>query len=118
MSEIDRLVAAKLRACGIVPSEPAGDAEFLRRVSLDLTGTLPTAAEVEAFLADRAPDKRARKIDELLDRPAYAVWWATKLCDYTGNSGQYREARFGPVYARQWYDWVYRRVRQNVGYDE
>jgi hypothetical protein len=117
-TKIDQLVTAKLRDCGIVPSEPAGDAEFLRRVSLDLTGTLPTGAEVEAFLADRAADKRARKIDELLDRPAYAVWWATKLCDYAGNSGRYREARFGPVYARQWYDWVYRRVRENVGYDE
>jgi hypothetical protein len=117
-TKIDQLVQDKLRECGIVPSEPATDAEFLRRVSLDLTGTLPTSTEIEAFLADRAADKRTRKIDELLARPAYAIWWATRLCDYTGNSGQYREARFAPEYARQWYTWIHRRVKENVGYDK
>jgi hypothetical protein len=117
-TQVDRLVGAKLRRCGIVPSDLATDAEFLRRVSLDLTGTLPTSAEVEGFLADRSADKRTRKIDELLARPAHAIWWATRLCDYTGNSGLYRERRFGPDYARQWYEWVHRRVKENVGYDQ
>jgi hypothetical protein len=117
-TKIDQLVGAKLRQCGIVPSELATDAEFLRRVSLDLTGTLPTSAEVEAFLADPSADKRTRKIDELLARPAYAIWWATRLCDYTGNSGRYREPRFGQDYARQWYEWMHRRVKENVGYDK
>jgi hypothetical protein len=117
-TKIDQLVGAKLRQCGIVPSELVGDAEFLRRVSLDLTGTLPTAAEIEAFLADGSADKRTRKIDELLSRPAYAMWWATRLCDYTGNSGLYREPRFGQDYFRQWYEWVHRRVQENVGYDK
>ena len=76
---IDQFVVGKLRRLGIVPSELCNDAEFLRRVSLDITGTLPTAQEVEAFLTDASPDKRSRKIDELLERPTYAAWWATWL---------------------------------------
>jgi hypothetical protein len=74
-NRIDELVAAKLRKLGIVPAGLCSDAEFLRRVSLDSTGTLPTPEEVLAFLADQSPDKRDRKIDELLRRPAHAVWW-------------------------------------------
>jgi hypothetical protein len=117
-TKIDELVVAKLRQCGIVPSELSGDAELLRRVSLDLTGTLPTSTEVEAFLADTAADKRARKIDELLSRPAYSIWWATRLCDYTGNSGRYRYNLFAAEVAVQWYEWIERRVKENVPYDQ
>ena len=77
-----------------------------------MTGTLPTPEEVEAFLADPSPDKRARKIDELLGRPTYAAWWTTKLCDITGNSAA---ALPGPgadpsEMARHWYEWIDRRV--------
>jgi len=115
-TRIDELVTAELRTLGIVPSEICDDATFLRRASLDACGTLPTTAEVEAFLADRAPDKRTRKIDELLARPAYAAWWANKLCDFTGNSPQ-RQSELGPKLAIQWYHWVHDRVRDNVPYD-
>jgi hypothetical protein len=68
---IDRAVAvgekdyAKLSAA-------ASDAEFLRRITLDLTGTIPTAADARAFLKDTSPDKRARLIDRLLASPEYA----------------------------------------------
>jgi hypothetical protein len=116
---IDALVVAKLRKLGIVPSEVCSDGEFLRRVSLDLTGTLPTPAEVEQFRADPSSDKRARKIDELLERPTYAARWTTKLCDITGNSPRHFADQAPPEeYARHWYAWVARRVRENVPYDE
>src|SRR5207253_8163802 len=75
---IDELIVQKLRKLGIVPAELCSDAEFLRRVSLDLAGTLPTPREVWNFLADGSPGKRDRKIDELLERPAYVAWWTTK----------------------------------------
>jgi hypothetical protein len=121
-TKIDELVVQKLKKLGMVPSDLAGDAEFLRRVSLDLAGTLPTAAEVEAFLADESPGKRAAKIDQLLETPAYAAWWTTRLCDYTGNNDQKLNQnqlggnRGGPT--QQWYDWVYQRVEKNVPYDQ
>jgi hypothetical protein len=66
---MDEHVLAKLRRLNIPPSPLADDATFLRRVSLDIAGELPVPAEVRAFLADTRPDRRARKIEELLSRP-------------------------------------------------
>jgi hypothetical protein len=119
-TKVDQLVIQKLRKIGIVQSELCTDAEFLRRVSLDVTGTLPTPAEVRAFLADSNPDKRSRKIDELLERPGYVAWWTTKLCDFTGNSDD-KLNNVTPVQgeaSKQWYAWIEKRVRDNTPYDK
>ncbi len=75
---IDRLVGDKLAKMGLPPSPLADDATFLRRVYLDVLGTLPKADEARRFLDDPAPDKRDRLIRELLDRPEYASYWAMK----------------------------------------
>ena len=118
-TKIDEHVVAKLRKLGIVPSEVCTDAEFLRRVSLDLTGTLPTPAEVEAFAADASPGKRAAKVEELLARPSYAAWWTTKLCDITGDSARNLQLQgLNEPVARDWYDWIYKRVEENTPYDQ
>ena len=124
--KIDELVQNKLRKVGIVPSEICTDAEFLRRVSLDLTGTLPTPDAVTRFLADPSAGKRSAKIEELLKTPAYAAWWATKFCDYTGNNprlinlggGGNNKQRLNGEVSRQWYDWLYHRVATNQPYDK
>ncbi|MEO6809243.1 MAG: DUF1549 and DUF1553 domain-containing protein, partial [Isosphaeraceae bacterium] len=118
-TKIDELVVAKLRKLGIVPSELCTDEEFLRRVSLDLTGTLPTPKEVETFLADPSSNKRAAKVDELLERPTYAAWWATQLCDITGDSRRNFQGQVASEeMARHWYEWIERRVKENTPYDE
>ena len=120
-TRIDELVVAKLRTLGEVPADLCSDTEFLRRASLDITGTLPLPEEIEAFLADTAEDKRARKVDELLERPGYAAWWATKFCDWTGaNVRQMQnqavdDERFA---AEAWYEWIRSRLERNVPYDE
>lgn len=118
-TKIDAFITAKLCKLGIVPSDLCSDGEFLRRASLDMTGTLPTPQEVEAFRTDTAPDKRAKKIDELLSRPTYVARWTTRLCEITGNSPRHFDGT-GPMdeYARQWYEWIARRVRENVPYDQ
>ncbi len=119
-TEIDRLVVQKLQKMGVVPSDVASDTEFLRRVRLDMTGTLPSASEVRAFLADPSPDKRSRKIDELLESPAYAAWWTTRLCDITGNSDDQLNnvTPIRQAASQNWYDWIYKRVADNTPYDE
>ncbi len=118
-TKIDELVVAKLRKLGVIPSELCTDEEFLRRVSLDLTGTLPLAEEVEQFVNDPDPNKRARKIEELLDSTGYAAWWTTKLCDFTGNN-ETELVNVLPMRgaaSQAWYDWIYQRVKDNVPYD-
>jgi hypothetical protein len=119
-TKIDELVVQKLRKLGEVPAELSTDAEFLRRVTLDITGTLPTAAEVEQFLADDSQTKRADKIEQLLKTPAYAAWWTTRFCDWIGNNDT-KFNNFGTLRngaAQQSYDWIYKRVAENVPYDE
>jgi len=119
-TKVDELVVGKLRKLGIVPSEVCTDEEFLRRAQLDTCGTLPTPEEILAFIGDTSADKRRKKIDELLARPEYALWWATKLCDITGLNApaQLGSTNFGPLVGAQWYDWIERRVRDNRGYHE
>src|SRR5438093_1724093 len=69
---IDQLIAKKMNAAGVTPARAASDAEFLRRVSLDLTGRIPDVDRAEAFLNEAGANKRADMIDELLASPAYA----------------------------------------------
>ena len=78
---IDTHVHAKLRELQFTPSGLCSDSEFLRRVHLDLTGMLPTAAEAGIFLDDETSGKRARLIDTLLARPEHAVFWAQRWGD-------------------------------------
>ncbi|MEQ9409528.1 MAG: DUF1549 domain-containing protein [Fuerstiella sp.] len=117
-TQIDRLVVQKLRLLGIVPSPVCSDHEFLRRVSLDLAGTLPSAAEVTAFQNDTSPDKRDRKVDELLNSDAYATWWAMKLADLTGSNAQsLGSTDMNTPAADYWNAWLKRRVKDNIGWD-
>ena len=82
---IDAAVLDKLKALRIEPAGLSEDAEFLRRVYLDATGTLPTAEAVRAFLADKATDKRAKAIDKLLDTPEFIDYWTLFLSDLLQN---------------------------------
>ncbi|MCY2990104.1 MAG: DUF1549 domain-containing protein [Planctomycetota bacterium] len=75
---IDQLVGAKLVKLRIEPSGLCTDEEFLRRVSLDMTGLLPTEDEYQQFLTDAAPDKRAKLIDRLIQRKEFSEIWAMK----------------------------------------
>ena len=118
-TEIDRLVIRKLARLGVVPSELSSDEDFLRRVSLDMIGTLPTPAEQIAFLVDPSSGKRQRKIEELLESPAYADWWAVKFCDLTGSNSQYLGTTdMNTPAAIQWNQWMRRRILDNVGWDK
>ena len=79
---IDGEVRAAWQREKIVPSATATDAEFFRRVSLDIVGVIPTHDETVAFLEDSSPHKRSQWIDRLLDDPRYARHMA-ELWDVT-----------------------------------
>ncbi|HEY2951590.1 MAG TPA: DUF1549 domain-containing protein, partial [Verrucomicrobiae bacterium] len=113
-NEIDRLVYARLKSLGLLPSAGCSDSEFLRRASLDAIGTLPTPEQAREFLADTSTDKRSRLIDHLLDHPAYADHWAVKWGDLIRPN----PSRVGvkPVYLLDL--WLRDAFRQNKPYDQ
>lgn len=78
---VDERVYAKLQRLRINPSGPCDDATFIRRLYQDLLGILPTAEEARQFVADSSPRKRAAAIDQVLERPEFADWWALKWAD-------------------------------------
>jgi len=112
---IDEAVFAKLKLLGIPPSELADDATYLRRVSLDITGTLPTEEEVRTFLADTSADKREQLVDRLLDTEAYADYFANKWNLVLRNKKRKNEDLHG-TYA--FYRWVWESLYDNKPYDE
>ena len=116
---VDREVYAKLSALGVEPSGPAPDAEFLRRVTLDVIGTLPTPEEVRAFLADLSQNNRSTAIDRLLAHPMHAALWATRYLDITGCDVDAMEGpdELRPRRARLWHEWFRSRFAANTPYD-
>lgn len=78
---IDEKLLARWRDLGITPSALCNDVEFLRRLYLDAIGTLPTTEEVRRFNADSSPNKRAKAVQHVLDRPEFVDYWAMKWGD-------------------------------------
>ena len=111
---IDRHIGDKLVRLGIPPSEPVNDSAFLRRVSLDMIGTLPTAAEARSFLQDTRTDKRLRLISDLLDRPEYADYWAMKWADLL-RADRIKITPQGTVGMTRW---LRARIVENQPFDE
>jgi hypothetical protein len=110
---IDRLVFQKLKNLNILPSDLADDAEYLRRVYLDIIGTLPTPAEARRFLSDQRTDRRARLVDELLERPEFADYWALKWADLLRVDRQ----ALGHKRAYAFYRWIRQSLAANKPLD-
>ena len=114
-AKVDDLVAARWRSAKDLPvAAPADDAEFLRRVTLDLIGTIPTEAETVAFLADVAPDKRTAVVERLLASERHGDWFAT----WYGNLLVGTEIRDRTINRRTFNEWLREQFRSNRPYDE
>ena len=115
-SKIDRLLSEKWAEAKVVPVGPADDAEYLRRLCLDLVGKIPTASEAREFLDDPAPDKRARLVERLLDSPTYTAratdLWRQLLLPEADTEGQARFA--APAFEA----WLRKKVVEDAGYDK
>ncbi|MDQ6662861.1 MAG: DUF1549 domain-containing protein [Acidobacteriota bacterium] len=113
---IDDAVFEKLRDFHIVPSPVAGDSEFLRRVCLDLTGTLPPAQRMREFLLSKSPRKREKVIDALLASPEFVDYWTFRFSDI------FRVAIFAngltPKWSQEYWEWIRASIENNRPYDE
>jgi hypothetical protein len=113
-SYIDDLVLDKLKKLNIAPSKIADDSTFIRRAYLDAAGVLPSAEEVENFLADKSPDKRAKLIDRLLEKDEFVDYWAYKWSDLMLVSS--RKLRSTAMWS--FYDWIRDSVKTNKPWDQ
>lgn len=113
-NDIDKLVDARLRELKYLPSGLCSDEEFIRRVYLDVIGTLPPIEKAREFLADDSTDKRARLIDRLLDHPDFAKFWALKW----GDLLRLTQDRIGEDAVHKYHRWIERAVASNMPYDQ
>ncbi len=113
---IDQHINAKLQRMKILPSTVCTDAEFIRRVSFDLTGVPPSEERVRAFLADASESqaKRVKLIDELVGSPAYGRYWANKWADLL----QCSSATLGQKGVWVFYNWIRQSIEANKPYDQ
>lgn len=112
---VDEHMNAKFLKLRINPSELCTDEEFLRRVSLDICGTLPKSDEYRQFAADKDPKKREKKVDELLGRKEFVEMWVMKWSELltirSSNQVSYKSMLL-------YYNWLQERISNNMPMDK
>ncbi|MDA1232011.1 MAG: DUF1549 domain-containing protein [Planctomycetota bacterium] len=111
---IDAHVNRRLQQLNILPSALCDDADFLRRVYLDIIGTLPTAEESRRFLSDTSNERRSTLVDQLLQRPEYADYWALKWSDVL----RVNRRELGHKQAFEYYNWIRSSWAENKPLDQ
>jgi hypothetical protein len=112
---VDKLINDKLRKLRIQPSELCDDAEFIRRASLDICGIVPTVQQVNNFVASKEPGKRAKYVDELLNRKEFVEMWVMKWSELLQiRSTQQVSYKATLLY----YNWLREQISSNVPVDE
>jgi hypothetical protein len=113
---IDEAVFSQLKKLEIEPAPLCSDAVFLRRVYLDLIGTLPTAAEAREFLADTRLDRRAILVDRLLERSEFNDYWAMKWADLLRVKAEF-PINLWPNAVQGYHRWIYCAIRDRMPLD-
>ncbi|MEM9659494.1 MAG: DUF1553 domain-containing protein, partial [Planctomycetota bacterium] len=111
---IDEEIYRKLERLRLPPSGAAGDEVYLRRVSLDLTGTLPTPKQVRDWLADDRPDRKERKIDDLLASEAFVDYWTLRFATWLQVRALPKDRETAQVY----HNWLREQIRMATPCDE
>ncbi|MCL5269365.1 MAG: DUF1549 and DUF1553 domain-containing protein [bacterium] len=114
---IDKLVVAGLDRKGLQPARICSDEVFIRRVYLDVIGTPPGPQEVNKFLQDRTPGKRAVLIDTLLGRGEFADYWAMKWCDILRVKAEF-PINLWPNAVQAYHHWIREAIARNMPYDQ
>lgn len=115
---IDTNIFGALKAAGVTPAPATTDYEFIRRVTLDLTGRIPTPARVLSFVADTTPNKRAALIDELIARPEFIDKWTMFLGDLYQNNSQNSQIRRYPTGVKAFNDYIRAALQSNEPYNQ
>ena len=115
--KIDELVFARLQDLNITPARLCSDPVFVRRVYLDVIGTLPTAIEAQQFILDRSPNKRAALIDRLLARDEFADYLAMKWADVLRIKAEF-PINLWPNAAQSYHHWIHDAIRDNLPSDQ
>jgi hypothetical protein len=113
---IDEEVFAKLRSFNLIPSDLSSDSEFIRRVCLDVTGTLPPPQRVREFLASKDPRKCEKLIETLLESPEYVDYWTFRFADLFRVAVY--PAGINPKWSQSYWGWVRESIAANRPYDQ
>ena len=113
---VDKFAQKKWTELGIVPSDLSGDEQFLRRIYLDLTGSLPKPKEVVEFLADQNKDKRDKLVDRLLETPEYTYLFANKWADVLRVKRRGQADRAAGTFA--FHSWIRESIAKDKPYDQ
>jgi hypothetical protein len=115
---IDNEIFGKMKTDGIRPAAISSDEEFLRRVTIDLTGQIPDAATVQAFVADKSADKRTKTIDALLASDAFVDRWTMWFGDLVQNVQVSSNSREFPQGRNAFYTYIHDSIKANKPYDQ
>jgi len=115
-NQIDELVFDRLDKLGIQPANVCSDAVFVRRVYLDVIGTMPTEQEAKDFLKDQNADKRRVLIDQLLERDEFVDYWAMKWSDLLRVKAEF-PINLWPNAAQAYHHWIRTSIKENMSYD-
>ncbi|HTU16912.1 MAG TPA: DUF1549 domain-containing protein [Gemmataceae bacterium] len=113
---VDPHTQKKWQSLGLVPSELCSDEQFIRRLSIDLTATLPTPTQVQAFVADKDPKKRDKLVDGLLDSEEYTYYFANKWADILRVKRRNQAGRARGTFA--FHDWIRTSIAHDKPYDQ
>lgn len=116
-NHIDELVFSRLKELDVQPARPCSDEVFLRRVYLDVIGTLPESDEVRDFLQDGGPNKRGELIERLLDRDEFADYWAMKWCDLLRVKAEF-PINLWPNAVQAYHRWIRTAIAEEMPYDQ
>ncbi|MFO0939074.1 MAG: DUF1549 domain-containing protein [Gemmataceae bacterium] len=116
LTVVDQYTSKKWRELNIAPSPLASDEAFCRRAYLDVSGTLPTAAELKAFAADKDPEKKAKLIDKLIDSPGYVDYFSNKWADVLKVTRKGQPNRASGTFSFS--NWIREAIASDMPYDQ
>ena len=116
-NKIDYFIAQKLRDKNIPRANLCSDAVFIRRLYLDVIGTLPTVLEVKNFLTDKRVNKRALLINKILNRREFAEYWSLKWCDILRVKSEF-PINLWPNAVQAYHKWIQQSIEKNIPYDK